>query len=271
MLIRSTWTLTVAEATTLPRSYGLGLVKQLHQRLGIEIGTEPIPATTCSGLLGNVSVSGDFLTFYPDEHYQLSLCGLRENESKAIAYLDLSDSLEFLGVRFTICDRQNVTSSYECLYQTLVANEPEPPRRFNLQFITPTAFAQNRIYLPLPVPTLMFRSWLERWNHFAPVYLGGDELIAYLGGAIALNRHKLQTASFRVHLGQATGFKGNLSLQVLNRIEPLLANVAHLLIHYAEFAGTGIKTRLGMGQTILIKPKTDAPRSTVLRENETRR
>lgn len=250
MLTRSTWTLTVAKPTTLPRTYGLELVKELHQRIGLEIGGESIPATTYSSLLGHCSASKDFLTFYPEEFYTLSLSGLQESTAKAIANLNLS-TLEFLGVTFTAVDRADEITSYESLYQALVASEPEPPRRLQLEFRTPTTFAQNRTYLPLPVPTLMFRSWLERWNHFAPVYLGSDDLIAYLGDAIALSRHRLQTAAFRIHSGQVTGFKGEVTLQVLGRIDPLLANVANLLVHYAEFAGTGTKTRLGMGQTNL--------------------
>jgi CRISPR-associated endoribonuclease Cas6 len=254
MLIRSTWTLKVTEPTTLPRSYGLELVKQLHQRLGIEMGAEPIPATTCSGILGNVSASGDFLTFYPDEHYQLSLCGLREQESKAIAAFHpannpLHSTLDLLGASFHIGDRVDETTSYETLYHSLVAAEPEPTQRFDLTFITPTAFAQDRIHLPLPVPTLMFRSWLERWNHFAPVYLGSSELIDYLAAAVAVSRHKIQTRRVTVHSSKITGFTGEVSLHILSQADPLLANVANLLINYSQFAGTGMKTRLGMGQT----------------------
>jgi CRISPR-associated endoribonuclease Cas6 len=251
MIIRSTWTLTTITPVVLPRSYGLELVKDLHRRMGLAMGEEAIPSITCSGLLGKITPCQDFVSFHPEEPYQLVLSGLQEVSAKAIAHLELSNSLEFLGARFAVGDRHDETTSYENLYHSLVANEPEPQRRFHLQFITPTAFSQDRTYLPLPVPTLMFRSWLERWNHFAPVYLGGDELVGYLGGAIALSRHKLQTAPFRVHSGQVTGFKGDVTLQVLNRVDPLLANVASLLFHYAEFAGTGIKTRLGMGQTIL--------------------
>jgi CRISPR-associated endoribonuclease Cas6 len=251
MLIRSTWILTPTIATVLPRAYSLELVRDLHQRMGLVMGEEAIPSVTYAGLVGKTTPCQDFLTFHPEEHYQLVMCGLQEPSAKAIAHLDLSDSLELLGAKFTVCDRHDETTSYENLYHNLIANEPEPQRSFTLQFTTPTAFAQDRTYLPLPVPTLMFRSWLERWNHFAPVYLGGDELIAYLGGAIALSRHKLQTAPFRIHSGQVTGFKGDITLKVLHRIEPLLANVANLLIHYAEFSGTGIKTRLGMGQTTL--------------------
>lgn len=252
MLIRSNWTLTVTEQTVLPRTYGLELVKELHRRIGLDIGGNTIPATTYSGILGRCMTSGDFITFQPDEFYQLSLCGLQETASKAISSLDLSPQLEFLGATFNVSDRHDETTSYEALYQTLVAAEPESVKRFDLQFFTPTAFAQERTFLPLPVPTLMFRSWLERWNHFAPVYLGSDELIGYLGGAIALSYHKIQTHTFRIHQGQTTGFKGDITLKVLGNTDPLLANVANLLIHYAQFAGTGIKTRLGMGHTKVI-------------------
>lgn len=255
MLIRSIWTLTVPKPTVLPRSYGLALVKDLHKRTGLEVGSEIIPAVTYSGITGFCIASGDFLTFNPEEFYQLSLCGLHEATAKAIASLDLSPCLEFLGAKFDVVSRNDETTSYENLYHTLVAAEPEPVQCFDLKFTTPTAFAQQGTHLPLPVPTLMFRSWLERWNHFAPVYLGSDELIGYLQGAIALSRHKLQTHPFRVDKGQVTGFKGDITLKVLRNTEPLLANVANLLVHYAQFASTGVKTRLGMGQTSTINKR----------------
>jgi CRISPR-associated endoribonuclease Cas6 len=260
MLIRSTWMLTVAEPTLLPRAYGLELIKQLHQRMGLEIGSETIPSTTCSSILGSASLAGDFITFSPDTFYQLSFCGLREDASKAIANFtfnhpdpNLSPTLEFLGAKFNIVNRDDDITSYNQLYHTLIAAEPEPTKRFDLTFATPTAFAQNRVHLPLPVPSLMFRSWLERWNHFAPVYLGGDELVEYLAGAIALSHHKIQTRRFTVHQGRVTGFTGDATLQILSYADPLLANVANLLIRYAQFVGTGMKTRLGMGQTLIKK------------------
>lgn len=249
MLIRSNWILTVSQPTVLPRAYGLELVKKLHQSMSLEVGKEKIPAISYSGILGRCSCSQDFLTFVPEEFYQLSLCGLSEVHAKAIASLDLSSELEFLGAKFALCDRQDEITSYEELYTTLVANEPEPINRFNLQFTTPTAFAQGGNNLPLPLPGLMFRSWLERWNEFAPVYLGSDELIAYLESAVVIKSHKIKTGLHHLQRGYAIGFIGQVRLQILSGIDPLLANVANLLIHYAQFASTGIKTRLGMGQT----------------------
>lgn len=250
MLIKSTWTLTVSEPTVLPRSYNLELVKQLHNILEIEIGNEKIPSTNYSGILGYYSTDKDFLTFYPHEFYQLSLSGLNETSAKSIYNSQLSEKLEFLGAEFSIINREDKITSYEEQYTNLVANEPEPIRKFEIKFITPTAFSQGRANLPLPIPTLMFRSWLERWNHFAPVYLGSNDLIAYLNEAILLKHHKIQTRGWQLQKGYVNGFTGDVILQVFNRTDELLANVARLLVNYAEFSGTGMKTRLGMGQTL---------------------
>jgi CRISPR-associated endoribonuclease Cas6 len=253
MLIHSTWTLTASDGAVLPRTYGLELIKELHRRMGLEMGNESIPSVSYSGIVGRCSPVQDFLSFHANEFYQLSLCGLNEAASKAIANLDLTPTLEFLGATFTVSNRQDHISSYDHLYHTLVAAEPEPTKQFDLKFTTPTTFSQGRTTLPLPVPTLMFRSWLERWNTFSPVYLGGDDLIEYLGEAIVLTRHRLQSRSFPIHSNWVYGYTGEVRLQVLNRMDALVANVATLLIHYSEFAGTGAKTRLGMGKTHLTK------------------
>jgi CRISPR-associated endoribonuclease Cas6 len=251
MLINSSFTLTVPTSTVLPRSYNLELVKQLHQKLNLEIGNDKIVSVSYSGIIGFYSTSRDFLTFHPEEFYQLSLSGLNETSAKAISHLNLADSLEFLGAKFNVINREDEITSYEELYTNLVGNEPEPIKRFELQFITPTAFAQGTTNLPLPVPALMFRSWLERWNNFAPVFLGSDDLIAYLTNAVICKNHKIQTRSWQLNKGYVNGFVGDVTLQVFHRADPLLANVANLLVQYARFAGTGMKTRLGMGRTII--------------------
>src|SRR5690349_13228003 len=105
MLINSTWKLTVSEPTVIPRSYHLELVKHLHHQLGLEIGNEKTPSTSCSGITGYYSTSKDFITFLPEEFYSLSLCGLQEKAAKAIADLNLSPFLELLGGRFNIINR----------------------------------------------------------------------------------------------------------------------------------------------------------------------
>ncbi|WP_227498573.1 CRISPR system precrRNA processing endoribonuclease RAMP protein Cas6 [Synechococcus sp. PCC 7336] len=247
--MQATWPLRVDEPVSLPQSYGLELVRLLHKRLGIEMGSEAVPSTSCSGIVGRCSLSREFVTFEPQQDYWLSLCGLQGESSKAILDLGMGDRLEMLGGCFEVGDREVDVTSYEQMYQEKVAQEPEPLKYLDLEFITPTTFSQNRLYLPLPVPVMMFRSWLERWNRFAPVYLGGDELLMFLGEGVAVSRHRIQSRSLVVGTSRVTGFVGNVSLRVMGWVDPLLGNVARLLVEYGSFAGTGTKTRIGMGCT----------------------
>ncbi|MEN8446877.1 MAG: CRISPR system precrRNA processing endoribonuclease RAMP protein Cas6, partial [Cyanobacteria bacterium J06555_13] len=246
MLICSTWQLSVNTSITLPISYGLALTKHVHAQAGIEFGQqEAMPSSTFSGLLGRGQTAEGFVTFYPDEVYTLSLSGLHTTTSQKIADFELSKQFEFLGATFDVGDRTDTKTTYEALYHQYVASEPEPTRQFSLSFQSPTAFSQQRTYLPLPVPTLLFRSWLERWNHFSSIYLGGQDLIGYVENSVVLSRHRIQSNPFSVHKSNITGFTGNIRLNVLHRSDPVLAQVLNLLVHYAQFSGTGIKTRLG--------------------------
>jgi len=249
MLISKTLTVSPKERIPLPRHYYLELVKQLHEKLSLPMGDEQIAPVSCSGLIGNVENSGDFITFSPQETYELKLCGLNAEASSKIAQLDLSPNLEFLGGSFTILAEQQKDNSYEQLYTHFVAEEPTPVREFQFNFLTPTAFAQDRGQLPLPVPKLMFRSWLNRWNHFAPIYLGKEELLEYLEHGVKIKHHRIKTRNFTLPKGYITGFTGTVTLTIPRHFDQLLANVAHLLCLYSSFASTGIKTRLGMGQT----------------------
>jgi CRISPR-associated endoribonuclease Cas6 len=248
MLIRATWLLTVDEPVLLPRTYGLALVQYLHTKMNLTMGDTPIPNLSYSSLIGNTRSIEDFIELEPSITYQLVICGLNTTATNAIINLDLTDTLALLGTKFHIQRQLDELSSYEELYHTSIVLEPPPIDRYTLTFLTPTAFSQNRKYLPLPLPQLMFHSWLERWNHFAPVYLGGEELITYLDNATALTQLRIQTRNVTIQRGKIPGFTGVVNLRLL-QLDPLLANVANLLCQYARFSGTGIKTRLGMGVT----------------------
>ena len=152
MLIRSAWKLTLAESAVLPRSYGLELVKNLHKRMNWPMGSEAIADISYSGILGSVAVSKEVLTFRAGEEYELILCGLQDSSAQAIAQLNLTPTINLLGATFEVSDRQDEITSYEELYTLRVANEPEADRQFNLEFLTPTAFAQQGTHLPLPSP-----------------------------------------------------------------------------------------------------------------------
>lgn len=108
MLIRSVWTLSPVVTTSLPRSYSLELVKNLHQRMDLTVGEETISSVSYSGLLGAATYSSEAVTFYADTTYHLSLSGLQSSTAKAIATLDLGDSLQFLGTTFCLTDKSRI-------------------------------------------------------------------------------------------------------------------------------------------------------------------
>jgi CRISPR-associated endoribonuclease Cas6 len=247
-LIRATWSVSIDQETILPRTYGFALVQELHSRMKLALGDAEVPNVTCAGLIGKTKSVEDFVVLEPETEYRLVLSGLNDVAVQAIKTLDLTDTLELLGAKFHLVRQPDDVSSYEELYEAAVLTEPVPRPLHELRFLTPTAFSQNRRYLPLPLPRLLFRSWLERWNHFAPVYLGGDELLDYLDSAVALQHLRIQTRQITVQQARIPGFVGNVSLRLFLK-EPLLANVAELLLAYSRFCGTGIKTRLGMGTT----------------------
>lgn len=248
MLIRATWLFTITETVLLPRAFNLALVRELHAKMQLNMGDAVIPNITCSGLIGKTKTVEDFVALEPDITYQLIICGLNTPAVEAIKNLDLTDTLELFGAKFQVQRQPDEITSYERLYHDSIVLEPAVEYRQTLNFLTPTAFSQNRKYLPLPLPNLMFRSWLERWNHFAPVYLGSDELISYLDNITAISQLRIQTRTMTIYKGQIPGFTGVVNLRLLST-DPLLTNIASLLLQYARFAGTGTKTRLGMGAT----------------------
>lgn len=249
MLIKSTWTLTVNEITLLPCSYTVFLIKNLYQKMSLDFINNPIPEITFSGIIGNCKKEGNFYILFPDEKYYLSLSGLEFNASNAIQNLEFNSSLDFLGIQLDVINRENKITSYEEIYSKLVANDPHSIREYTINFLTPTAFAQGKINLPLPIPSLMFRSWLDKWNYFCNIYLGGDELTQYLSENIYFNYYKLYSRQQYIGQQKKTGFIGEVKLKIPLKVDTLLINVVNLLMNYSNYCGTGIKTRLGMGNT----------------------
>jgi CRISPR-associated endoribonuclease Cas6 len=259
-LIRARWLLSIDEPVLLPRAYGLALVQDLHSQMQLSLGDRPIPNVVYAGLIGKVSFVEDFVSLTPNQPYELILSGLDTVACQAIMKLDLTNTLKLLGAEFQVERQADEVTSYEQLYHDNIVLEPPLNKRHTLHFLSPTAFSQNRKYLPLPLPNLMFRSWLERWNHFASVYLGDNEVLEYLDRSIAIQQLRIQTQSMIIQRSRIPGFMGTVQLNSLSS-DPLLNNVASLLLQYSRFCGTGIKTRLGMGATNLIIPNSNQSNS----------
>lgn len=118
-----------------------------------------------------------------------------------------------------------------------------------LHFLTPTAFRQNGRDLPLPLPRLLIKSYLERWNAWAPFPLPSslpDEAEkALVLKEVDISTQQLQTGKIRL-----TGFTGKIRLLIAPQTPSEVANALSCLLRFGSFCGSGAKTALGFGVTL---------------------
>ncbi len=143
----------------------------------------------------------------------------------------------------------NRTQSYpELINQSL---SYQRRRTLHVRFLTPTSFRQGRLDLPVPVPRLVFQSYKARFEKFYQVDFSPDfeqQIEQYVG--IAAMRHVNSAVMHTKHI-RSIGFTGDVAFTIRPQAPPELGFQVNLLTAYALFCGTGKKTVLGMGQTLV--------------------
>ncbi|MFQ5905358.1 MAG: CRISPR-associated endoribonuclease Cas6 [bacterium] len=131
-------------------------------------------------------------------------------------------------------------------YEELLAGA-RPETELTLEFKSPTAFRQGDLVLPLPMPKLVFQSYLERWEQFSPVALLPD-LIERAERGLGVARHRIWTRPFFDGHGLVPGFVGRVTF-IIKGLDKEVVRQLNVLADYAFYAGTGWKTTHGMGLT----------------------
>lgn len=121
----------------------------------------------------------------------------------------------------------------------------EPIKKIKLFFYTPTAFRQGDTDLPLPVPRLIFRGLLARWNAFAPFPLPLNTQT--IDRKIAVSSAHIQTRIFFDGRAHIPGFVGPVEFRVLRGVSADEMRAISALADLAFFSGVGRKTTHGMG------------------------
>lgn len=138
--------------------------------------------------------------------------------------------------------------------------DAEPVRRFTLKFLTPTAFENGNSNTPLPMPRMVFRSYLARWNRFAPPELVmSDGLLDEVEKHVVTTRHSLSVRVLDINGTEQTGFVGRCTFAVGRGMDRDSVCLINALARFAVFSGTGVHTAFGMGQTLLVHPQEYAP------------
>ena len=127
-----------------------------------------------------------------------------------------------------------------------------PADYIEVKFLSPTTFRAGDLDFPLPEPVAVFKSWLSRWNDFAPPDRRiSTSLMETVLTNVAISAHRLRTQRHDLGRGQIVGFLGEVTFAIVKarKLNQALVWQLNALADYAEFCGTGRKTTHGMGQT----------------------
>lgn len=142
-------------------------------------------------------------------------------------------------------------------------------RRLHLEFASPTSFRDGHHNTPLPVPHLVFGSLADKWQAFAPEPLRGltdtlapshedwHERARTLDRQLHVARYRLQTRLLEYPEYRRVGFVGQVEFELGQGLDRGAQAAAHTLAAFAQFAGIGDKTPMGMGQVRLHPQSTD--------------
>ena len=115
----------------------------------------------------------------------------------------------------------------------------------DVEFVTTTSFRRDGQYVIFPEIYLLIQSLLNRWNTFADGFKIEDDVSKMLATFCRVAEYDLRTQIFLLEHQKITGFCGKMTVKLSgNRI---VNNLLALLFEYANYAGIGIKTALGMG------------------------
>jgi CRISPR-associated endoribonuclease Cas6 len=121
-------------------------------------------------------------------------------------------------------------------------------------FLSPTSFRHYGNHLPLPMPDLMFKSYLRRWNHFVDLEFDSHDFKQWVSENVIILRHQLQSSKVQAgKQGSVTGFTGAIQFGLTAKAKnnPDYVQLIYALEQLAPYCGTGHKTTFGLGQTRL--------------------
>ena len=290
MLVSWVITLQPEEAVTVPidlgratHSWFLSQLRRADPALAEQLH-EPHAARpfTISALQGTGPGSQGQVALTPEREYWLRVTSFEPELSQRLmedVVPNLPDKIDLVETAFTLkgatCDPQEHPwagqTTFEALAQEHLLGTREPDRKLSLRFASPTTFRrtrgetsltddQGRAYqvaghnVALPLPGLVFDSYLQRWNAFAPVALHPD-VKRYAEECVAISRYRLQTVLVEFGAARHVGFVGRCQFMALVH-DPYWLRLLNLLAAFALYAGTGHRTTMGLGQTRQIPNQT---------------
>lgn len=214
-------------------------------------------AVTCSSFLNHPPRGGES-RIRAGEMVWVRITGLETHISQALleglvknppATWELDG--ETFAVQTAICDEQQHGWSGQETYQSLASRHllghEEPTPYVQMEFASPTAFQSKGLTLPVPLPTLVFGSLVDRWNVHSPVAVAPEARL-FAEECVALSRYDLRTRPVTTKNGGLyVGAEGAVQYTAVRKDRYWL-KVLNMLADFARFSGVGTQTTIGMGQ-----------------------
>ena len=113
-------------------------------------------------------------------------------------------------------------------------------------FRTPCTFKSHERYQIFPSVSQILQSLISRWNAIAPgCAISDGDAIRMLEEQIWIRDYRLRGARYDMKGQRILGFCGTIWVQ--NRLPVPLLEIWKILLLFANYAGIGVKTSLGMG------------------------
>lgn len=141
-------------------------------------------------------------------------------------------------------------------YAELIQNA-QIHHRVKLRFYSPTAFRERNTQsdhlrsgnLASPDPVRCYQNWVKKWNAFSPLKIDKEQLLRFVQENVRVSRLDIETKMLDFGKHKQLGFIGNVEFQFNQDNSSYEIVAVNLLSDFAFYAGTGIKTAMGMGQT----------------------
>jgi CRISPR-associated endoribonuclease Cas6 len=211
------------------QKYCTNWIAQVDATLAHQLVTLEVSPLICTYLPRTAKKGYLCLTVFQAEWLSPLLWGLSHDLGKTV---ELGDS--FCQFSSQLSPFQQ--SDYYEMYQAPAQSE------IKLQFLTPTSFKQNKVIQPFPLAELTFASLQRRWNQLAPKPLKIPE--QQWSGLVSA--YDLKTEVWPLPHHQELGCVGWIRYRFSDTKQ---ARFAATLAQFANFAGVGRKTALGMGVT----------------------
>ena len=119
-------------------------------------------------------------------------------------------------------------------------------RRFELEFLTPTAFRQNKRYVILPDIRLIVQNLMLKFSAAQrEMEMTDEDALEQIAGDTIITRHNIRSLPFPAEGQNIPGFLGRVACEC--RGSETMTRYLRLLLSFGEFSGVGIKTAMGMG------------------------